>query len=97
MSRTDDIFIPALTEKKIPILTLDNKWHQLFDKTEADSNIKKLENRLNELIKRQGKINTETKELKKLKKKLMQEIVENAEEASTGNDKEARTAMLKAA
>ncbi len=90
MSRTDDIFIPALTEKKIPILTLDNKWHQLFDKTEADSNIKKLENRLNELIKRQGKINTETKELKKLKKKLMQEIVENAEEASTGNDKEAR-------
>lgn len=30
MSRTDEIFEPALAGKKIPILTLDHKWHKLF-------------------------------------------------------------------
>ena len=30
MSRKDEIYSPALKEKKIPILTLDNKWHRLF-------------------------------------------------------------------
>ena len=37
MSRIEEVYKPALTGKKIPTLTLDNKWHQLFDKTEADS------------------------------------------------------------
>lgn len=75
MSRKDNVFRPALNGKKIPILTLDNKWHQLFDNTESNSYIKSLETQLNELIKRQGKLNTEIKDIKKLKKKLMEEIV----------------------
>lgn len=89
MSRTDDVYMPALADKKIPLLTLDNKWHQLFDKIEASVQIKQLEEKLNELIKRQGKVNTDIKDIKKLKKKLMQEIVENAESSSNGNDKNA--------
>ena len=44
--------------------------------------MKTLETELNELLKAQGKANTEIKEIKKLKKKLMQEIVENADESS---------------
>lgn len=91
MSRKEDIYKPALMGKKIPILTLDNKWHRLFTQTEPDKHIKQLEEELNELIKRQGKANTDIREIKNLKKKLLQEIMEYAEDASAGN----ATAMKK--
>mgnify|MGYP000801289842 FL=1 len=71
MSRADDIYKPALEGKKIPVLTLDNKWHQLFTQAEPDKRIKRLENQLNKLLKRQGKANTEITKLKKLKRKLL--------------------------
>lgn len=80
MSRTDEVFQPALIGKKIPILTLDNKWHQLFTQAEYSSEIKSMEKEMNNLLKRQGKVNTESKEIKKLKKKLMDEIVVLADE-----------------
>lgn len=86
MSRADDIYKPALEGKKIPVLTLDNKWHQLFTQTEPDKRLKRLEKELNKLLKRQGKANTETAKLKKLKKKLLKDIMDNAVEASCEND-----------
>ena len=89
MSRTDEVFKPALNGKKIPVLTLDNKWHQLFTKAEPDRELKRLENELNNLLKKQGKANTEIKELKKLKNRLMGEIVHLADEATGGKDKNA--------
>lgn len=89
MSRKDEVFIPALVNKKIPILTLDNKWHQLFTQTSPNKGIKRLEAELNELLKKQGKVNTESKEIRKLKKRLMQEIMESAENAAEGNDEKA--------
>jgi hypothetical protein len=75
MSRVEEIYKPALIGKKLPVLTLDNKWHKLFTQAETNSSIMKLEKELNELLKRQGKINTEVKEIHKLKAKLMDEIV----------------------
>ncbi|MDE6845869.1 MAG: hypothetical protein K2J99_08900 [Lachnospiraceae bacterium] len=75
MSRAEEIFQPALVGKKIPILTLDNKWHKLFTQKEYTSEIKRTENELNKLLKRQSKLNEECKEIKKLKKKMMDEIV----------------------
>ena len=90
MSRSDDIYKPALASKKIPILTLDNKWHKLFTQAEPNKLLKKREEELNELLKKQGKANTEIKEIKKLKRRLMQGIMENASEASSGNDARAR-------
>ena len=89
MSRTDEVFKPALNGRKIPVLTLDNKWHQLFTKAEPDRELKRLENDLNTLLKKQGKANTEIKELKKLKNRLMGEIVHLADEATGGKDKNA--------
>ena len=71
----EEIFQSALIGKKIPILTLDNKWHKLFTQREYTSEIKRMENDLNQLLKRQAKVNEECKELKKLKKKMMDEIV----------------------
>ena len=89
MSRTDEVFKPALNGKKIPVLTLDNKWHQLFTKAEPDRELKRLEKELNNLLKKQGKANTEIKDLKKLKNRLMGEIVHLADEATGGKDKNA--------
>lgn len=87
MSKTDEIFKPALNGRKIPVLTLDNKWHQLFTKAKPDRELKRLENELTALLKKQGKANTESKKLKKLKKRLMDEIVHLADEAIGGGNK----------
>lgn len=85
MSEKEDIYKEALMGKKIPILTLDHKWHRLFTQTEYDKHIRQLEEKLNELLKKQGKFSTEMKEVKRLKKKLLQEIMEYAAEAAEGN------------
>lgn len=76
MKRTEDVFKPALKGKKIPILTLDNKWHRLFTQADSNAQIEALTKELNELLMRQGKLNTESKEIKRLKKKLMDDIVQ---------------------
>lgn len=80
-------FPEALRGKKIPILTLDNKWYRLLDdKTRA--RVAGTEEQLNTLLKRQGKLNTEIKDIKKLKKKLMGEIVAMANEAEQNDSDE---------
>ena len=93
MSRKDEIYSPALKEKKIPILTLDNKWHRLFTQTNPNKTILRLEEELNDLLKKQGKATTESKDIKRLKKRLMQEIVENAEGTAEGNNQKALKKM----
>ncbi|NLL77254.1 MAG: hypothetical protein GX235_08405 [Clostridiales bacterium] len=81
MARSVEVFKAALAGKTIPLLTLDNKWHQLFTQaqTEISGEIKRNEEKLNELIKLQGKLNTESKDIRRLKKKLMSEIMDMAE------------------
>lgn len=76
-------FSEALQGKKIPILTLDNKWYRLLDKKMRKA-LAGTEEQLNNLLKRQGKLNTEYKDIKKLKKKLMNEIMEMAGQAEQG-------------
>lgn len=80
MSRKEELYIPALTGKKLPILTLDHKWHQLFNQIYTNASIKEAEEELNVHLKRQGKINTETKDIKKIKNRLMDEIVNMMED-----------------
>lgn len=80
MARKDEVFQIALSDKKIPLLTLDNKWHQLFTQADTTPEIQMYEKQLNELVKRQSKANTESKDIRKIKKKLMEEIVLLADE-----------------
>ena len=75
MTQDEELFRTALEGKKIPILTLDHKWHKLFTQTGDNEAIQQLETVVNDLLKRQGKLNTEIKSLNLFKKKLMQEIV----------------------
>ncbi|MGN0306825.1 MAG: hypothetical protein ACI4DN_01285 [Lachnospiraceae bacterium] len=71
-----DEFEKALQGKNVPVLVLDNKWHRLFDYMEPDKTIRKMEQELNALLKKQGRLNTQLKDLKKVKKKLMDGIVD---------------------
>ncbi len=81
-----EAFQAALQGKKLPILTLDNKWYRLLDE-DTRASVKGIEEQLNSLLKRQGKLNTELGEIKKLKKKLMSEIVPMVDEAEQTGDK----------
>ncbi|SKB62830.1 hypothetical protein SAMN06296386_10315 [Lachnospiraceae bacterium] len=79
----EDQFNEALAGKHVPVLTLDNKWHRLLKEIGETKEMRRLQDELNELIKHQGKINTEEKDLKKIKNNLMSEIMkEGTGEAS---------------
>lgn len=93
MSRTDDIYKPALEKIKIPILTLDHNWHKLFTQANATPEIRKLEKKLNTLLKEQGKINTEEKKVKAVKRKLMDEIIQLADRYDGRRDDAVQKAM----
>lgn len=86
MSKKEELYELALSGKKIPILTLDNKWYKLFPNLNDCPQIMKIARSLNDLLKRQGKLNTETKDIKNLKKKLMQEIVPMVDELGQNAD-----------
>lgn len=73
--------------KKIPILPLDNRWHQLFPDNLKTPRIKKLEKEVMNLVKRESGVSREIKSLVGLKKKLMKEIVDNMEETDDENEK----------
>lgn len=75
MPNDEDVFRDALIGKNIPLLTLDNQWHKLFTQTGENDELRKKEDALNELLKKQGGLNMEIKSLSSYKKKLMQEIV----------------------
>ena len=81
-----EAFREALRGKKIPILTLDNKWYRILDEGTRAA-VKGLEEQLNDLLKRQGKLNTETGDIRKLKKKLISEIVPLVSEVEQTGDK----------
>lgn len=94
MPQEDEFFKEALIGKKIPILTLDNQWHKLFTQTGENSEIQALEDRLNEVLKRQGKLNTEIKSLSAYKKKVLTEIV-SIMELPDSNSKEKKMSEKK--
>ena len=74
-----------LKGKKVPILVLDQRWHKLFPDGVKPNEIVSIERKVNELLKEQGKLVNEIKDLKKAKKKLLDAIVSGMSDA--GNDK----------
>lgn len=67
-------------DKTDHIVVLDQSWHALFEGKKTPK-IAMLESRLNKLLKEQGKVNTEYKAYKVLKKQMMEEIVQGMDEA----------------
>lgn len=87
--KNDDKFKAALQGKNIPVLTIDNKWHRLFERTTEGMppDIEKLRDELNALMKREAKMKSELRALKKAKNELMQGIVSNMQGASDSSDR----------
>lgn len=78
----------VINMKKVPILPLDNRWHQLFPNNSKPQRIKHLEQDVMNLLKKESNTGQDLKKLLKIKKKLMSEIVKNMEE--TNPDEERR-------
>ncbi len=78
-------FKEVVQGRKIPICVLDQKWHKLFALKGKPDEVVEKEKELNVLLQKQGKLNTENKDLKKVKSRLMENIVQNME--GTNEDK----------
>lgn len=87
MPISEEKFKAALADKRIPVLILDSKWHQLFKKAGITPEIEKLEKELTDLLKRQGRVNSEIKDLKKIKGELMNNIVSAMDESDDKSEK----------
>lgn len=83
--QNDGKYREALSGKQIPLLVLDNKWHRLFTQTGKTPEIERLTNKLNGLLKRQGKVNSGMQDVHRVKKKLMEGIL-----ASMGGEETSR-------
>lgn len=66
--------------RHLPILTLDERWYHLVPEEEKTDYIRKLETKVNDYLKKQGQINNDIKEVKKIKAKLIQDVVDNMED-----------------
>mgnify|MGYP004508322997 FL=1 len=71
-----------LKKKNIPIINVDERWLRLFPDNEKTPAIKRLEKELKELLKRQGKVNTELKDIRIVREQLTQSVLNSAEDIS---------------
>lgn len=67
----------SLLHMNIPILILDERYNLVMPDKDKTPNIRKLEAKLAALLKQQGKITNNIKDVKKIKSRLLQEIVDN--------------------
>jgi DNA repair exonuclease SbcCD ATPase subunit len=77
----------ALRGKNVPILVLDQRWHTLFPKGEKPSDVRSLEDQVSDLLKRQGFLVNDLKDLKKTKRKLMAGIVSRMSDVENADKK----------
>lgn len=82
-----------LKKRNLPILTLDERWHRLFPEPEKTDAIRRLEKDVNTWLKKQGRMNTDLEDVKRVKARLMQNIVDNMKESS-GEDEKLREKRL---
>jgi hypothetical protein len=90
-------FTNIVRNKKLPILTLDARWHELFPEEKKTSIIKELELKVNNLLKSQGRLVNDIKDMKRLKSSLLKDIVDNMDigKNTTGKAKEKKLDMNK--
>ena len=61
--------------KNLPILTLDQRWYRLVPESVKTDEIRYWEKRVNELLKKQGQVNEDLIQVKKIRKGLFRGIV----------------------
>ena len=75
MAKDNNTYSDALVGKDVPILFKDQKWQDLFLLSPKTAKIKQLEAELIKLVAKQEKTREKIKDVKRLKKKLLGEIV----------------------
>ena len=75
--KSEEDFKKALIGKKVPLLVLDQKCHRLFAIHGKTDQIREIETQLDRYLAEQGQCNNDLEDLKKLKSKLMSNIVQN--------------------
>lgn len=77
--QTDTVLLQLLRKNRLQILTLDEHWHRLFTEEDKSERLKKLEYEVNTCLKKRGRVNTDLKEIKNVKHRLMKNIMDNME------------------
>ncbi len=75
-------FSQLIKAAKIPILILDQKWHQLFLVNGKPEEIEEKEQELNELLQKEARCKQDIKDYKKVKQNLMDGIVAGMDDSS---------------
>lgn len=75
----EEKIVHSLQNKNVPLLTLDEKWLEIFPEHLQSDAIRAIVSQLNDLLKKQGKQTEQIKGLKRYKSQMMQEIVQNME------------------
>lgn len=76
-----------IKDVQLPILTLDNQWHRLFPDDQKTETIKVLEQKVNNLLKKQGKLTNDIQEMKTLKKRFIKDIMMNMDIETDNNSR----------
>ncbi len=76
-----------LSKMNIPLLILDERYNVVMPDKDKTTAIRKLEAKLNSLLKKQGKVTNNIKEVKKIKSRLLQDVVDNMEDGDSERHK----------
>lgn len=77
--------------KELPILTLDQRWYQLMPEHKKTDEVRYWERRVNELLKKQGRVLEDIKDVENLKGILMNGIVQNMDKTDEQKHKKRMT------
>lgn len=86
---------PIRIDRKVHMLTLDGRWHDLFVGIKKPRYIAELEKKLTKLLAEQGQLTNDIREYGLLKKKMMGDIMENMKDAFEESDSRAMKEMDK--
>ncbi|WP_026507270.1 hypothetical protein [Butyrivibrio sp. MC2013] len=85
MSGHEEAYKSALAGKNIPIVTADDKWKLLFGEEGATPEINAMAKELDELIDRQSMYKQKIRDIKRLKKTLLDEVIVLSDKLNSGD------------
>lgn len=83
----------VLRKNNITRLTIDERWTKLFVGIPISPELEKIQNEMNELIKKEAMLKNEQENLEPSKKKCMNQIISLTKEAFENNNKEAKVKL----
>lgn len=76
-----------LSKLNVPLLILDERYNVVMPDKDKTPEIRKLEAKLSALLKKQGKVTNNIKEVRKIKSRLLQDVVDNMDDGDAERQK----------